>query len=109
MLVLETRNGDFILSNATRIDFYRREEKNVWIVSMSIDSFRFSIQSFDNTNDSFIFCQALRHQVLSCLEESENESFDIYSLDSMCIKALDIVINGEDDSEIVSKTEMEDI
>jgi len=99
MLVLATQNGDFLLHNATRIDFYRQEEKKVWTVSMSIEGYKFPLHAFEDSTDSVVFIHVVRREVLKLVADKFIDDGNIVELSKICQKALEIVETGEDEDD----------
>lgn len=99
MLVLATQNGDFLLHNATRIDFYRQEEKAIWTVSMSIDGYKFPLHAFEGVTDSVVFTNIVRREVLKLVSDKYVDDGNIVRLNEICQKALKRVENCEDDED----------
>lgn len=90
MLILKTNFGDFLLHNAVRIDFYRVQESDKWVIYCTIDAYKNKLYCFEEPSDADFFCTTIRTQVIDLLCENDRH---VWNLNHLCDDVVDRVIN----------------
>jgi len=88
MLLLETKLGDYLLHNATRLDVYTTEEKETWVVHLRIDGSGQAILGFDSQSDALIFRALVRAILLDNLCEPRGREWKRLTMEDICQLAL---------------------
>ena len=91
MLLLKTFWGTYQLNNALRIDIFKENNKKVWTVFLSIDSYKHVLHAFEAESDANIFTKEMTEQIYDIMYESTKTDHLEKNLDRLCTSALSAV------------------
>ena len=82
MIILTTSQGNFLLHNCKKIDFYwakndfAQEKEDAYLCYLTIDESKITLAGFEDKVDAVKFIRFLENRIMEFLMKSENDSWE---------------------------------